>query len=73
MLVPASADDQALEDFAVAILAVVFVVLGASFIYAKFINKADDEFDSADVKERLTTTTVHDNGLLEFVLIFDRA
>lgn len=98
------------------------LVLAASFIYAKVINKADDEFDTSDVKDRLTTATgdltlhgvaksvtflveatfqsgqvgvlgqipivfadydipnpsnarisTEDNGLLEFVLIFDRA
>lgn len=46
------------KKFVVAIFAIVFVVLAVSFIYAKFINKADDEFDSSDVKDRLTTTTV---------------
>ena len=38
---------------AVAVLAVIGV--GASFIYAKFINKADAEFNTGDVKDRLTS------------------
>jgi polyisoprenoid-binding protein YceI len=46
------------KKFVVALAALVLVVLAASFIYAKFINKADDEFDTSDVKDRLTTTTV---------------
>ncbi len=41
----------------VALFALVVVVVAASFIYAKVINKADKEFDSGDVKDRLTTTT----------------
>jgi polyisoprenoid-binding protein YceI len=40
-----------------AVVAIAVVVVGGSFIYAKFINKADDEFDSGDVKELLTATT----------------
>ena len=45
------------KKIVVAVLALVFLVFAASFIYAKVINKADDEFDSGDVKDRLTTTT----------------
>lgn len=41
----------------VGILVLVIGVFAASFIYAKVINKADDEFDNSDVKDRLTTTT----------------
>ena len=40
------------------VIALAVLVVAGSFIYAKFINKADDEFDSGDVKDRLTTTTV---------------
>ena len=40
-----------------AVVALVLVVIAGSFIYAKFINKADDEFDSSDVKDLLTATT----------------
>jgi len=50
------------KKFVVVIAAVVFVVLAASFIYAKFINKADDEFDTSDVKDRLTTTIAESSG-----------
>ena len=42
----------------IGILALVVLVLAASFIYAKVINKADDEFDSSDVRDRLTPTTL---------------
>lgn len=38
-------------------VAVVIVVLGASFIYAKFINQADAEFDQGDVIDKLDATT----------------
>lgn len=48
------------KKFAVALLSLIMLVLAASFIYAKVINKADDEFDSNDVKDRLTTTTAGD-------------
>ncbi len=48
------------KKLVVAILALAVLVLAASFIYAKVINKADDEFDSNDVKDRLTTTTAGD-------------
>ncbi len=45
------------KKLVVVLISLVVLVLAASFIYAKFINKADDEFDSSDVKDRLTTTT----------------
>jgi len=41
---------------------VVTVVLAASFIYAKVLNQADDEFDSADVKDRLAASTTTGTG-----------
>jgi polyisoprenoid-binding protein YceI len=41
----------------VIVIALVAVAAGASFIYAKFINKADAEFDSRDVKDKLDATT----------------
>ncbi|MCE9623735.1 MAG: YceI family protein [Actinomycetia bacterium] len=44
------------KKFVVVLVSLVVLVLAASFIYAKVINKADDEFDSNDVKDRLTTT-----------------
>ena len=44
------------KKLVVVLLTLVVLVLAASFIYAKVINKADDEFDSNDVKDRLTTT-----------------
>ena len=44
------------KKIVIGVVTLVVVVVGASFIYAKFINKADDEFDSGDVKDRLTTT-----------------
>ncbi len=47
-----------LKKIVVVLMALALIVLAASFIYAKFINKADDEFDSSDVKDRLTTTTL---------------
>jgi polyisoprenoid-binding protein YceI len=40
-----------------AVVALVVVGVAGSFIYAKFINKADEEFDSGDVKELLDATT----------------
>jgi len=40
-----------------AVVAIVVVVIAGSFIYAKFINKADDEFDTGDVKDLLSATT----------------
>lgn len=46
-----------LKKIVVVLMALALVVIAASFIYAKVINKADDEFDSSDVKDRLTTTT----------------
>jgi len=41
------------KKFVAALVAVVVLVLGASFIYAKFINKADPEFNQSDVDRRL--------------------
>jgi len=40
-----------------AVVAIAIVVVAGSFIYAKFINKADDEFDTEDVKDLLNATT----------------
>lgn len=40
-----------------AVFAIAIVVVAGSFIYAKFINKADEEFDSGDVKDLLAATT----------------
>ena len=48
------------KKIVVAVLTLVALVLVASFIYAKVINKADDAFDANDVKDRLTTTTAGD-------------
>ncbi|MEQ1873784.1 MAG: YceI family protein [Ilumatobacteraceae bacterium] len=48
------------KKLVVVVLSLVVLVLAASFLYAKVINKADDEFDTSDVKDRLTTTTVSD-------------
>lgn len=45
------------KKLVVVLISLVVLVLAASFIYAKVINKADDEFDSSDVRDRLTTTT----------------
>ncbi len=44
----------------IGIVTLVVVILAASFIYAKFVNEADAEFDSNDVKDRLTTTIAGD-------------
>ncbi|MEQ1700048.1 MAG: YceI family protein [Ilumatobacteraceae bacterium] len=43
-----------------AVVCLALIVVAGSFIYAKFINKADEEFDSSDVKDRLTTTLAPD-------------
>lgn len=40
-----------------AVVALAIVVVAGSFIYAKFWNQADDEFDSSDVKDLLAATT----------------
>lgn len=48
------------KKLVVAVAALAIVVIGASFIYAKFVNQADEEFDSSDVKDRLTTTIAPD-------------
>ncbi|MGB8858215.1 MAG: YceI family protein [Ilumatobacteraceae bacterium] len=45
------------KKLVVAVIALVVVAVAGSFIYAKFVNKADDEFDTSDVKERLSATT----------------
>ena len=45
------------KKFVIAVVALIVVVVAGSFIYAKFINKADEEFDSGDVKELLDATT----------------
>ncbi len=44
------------KKLGVVLLSLMVLVAAASFIYAKVINKADDEFDSSDVRDRLTTT-----------------
>ncbi len=46
-----------LKKFVVVLMALALIVIAASFIYAKVINEADDEFDASDIKDRLTTTT----------------
>ena len=48
------------KKIAIAVGALVVLVLGASFIYAKVINKADPAFDQSDVDARLdaATTTI---------------
>lgn len=44
------------KKLVMAVVCVALIVVAASFIYAKFVNQADEEFDSSDVKDRLTTT-----------------
>lgn len=44
------------KKLVIAVVSLAVVVFAASFIYAKFWNQADEEFDSSDVKDRLTTT-----------------
>ncbi len=39
------------------VVAIAIVVVAGSFIYAKFINKPDDELNSGDVKDLLNATT----------------
>jgi polyisoprenoid-binding protein YceI len=46
-----------LKKIVIAVVALVVVIVGASFIYAKVINKADDAFDNKQVKDRLAATT----------------
>ena len=46
-----------LKKIVIAVVALVVVIVGGSFIYAKVINKADDAFDNQQVKERLAATT----------------
>lgn len=46
-----------LKKIVIAVVALVVVIVGASFIYAKVINRADDEFDNEQVKDRLAATT----------------
>lgn len=46
-----------LKTLIIAVVAIVVLVAAGSFIYAKFINKADKEFDTGDVKDLLTATT----------------
>lgn len=48
------------KKLVIAAVSLVVVVLAVSFIYAKFWNQADEEFDSSDVKDRLTTTIAPD-------------
>lgn len=43
-----------------AVVCLALIVVAGSFIYAKFVNQADEEFDSSDVKDRLTTTIAPD-------------
>jgi len=45
------------KKIAIALAALVVLVLGGSFIYAKVINKADPEFDQSDVDARLDAAT----------------
>ena len=45
------------KKLVIAVVALIVVVVAGSLIYAKFINKADEEFDSGDVKELLDATT----------------
>jgi len=49
-----------LKKIVIAVVALAVVVVAASFIYAKFFNKADKEFTTQDVKDRLTTTIATD-------------
>jgi len=44
------------KKLVVAVIGLGVVVVAASFIYAKVWNQADEEFDTGDVKDRLTTT-----------------
>ncbi|HQZ35824.1 MAG TPA: YceI family protein [Ilumatobacteraceae bacterium] len=46
-----------LKTLIIAVVAIAVVVVAVSFIYAKFWNKADDEFNTGDVKDLLTATT----------------
>lgn len=48
------------KKLVMAVVCLALIVVAGSFIYAKFINKADEEFDSSDVKDRLTTTVAPD-------------
>lgn len=48
------------KKIVIGVIALVVLVLGASFIYAKFINQAQEEFTGEDVKDRLTTTVAAD-------------
>jgi polyisoprenoid-binding protein YceI len=45
------------KKFALGLVVLVALVLGGSFIYAKFLNKADAEFDQTDVLQKLDATT----------------
>jgi len=45
-----------LKKILIALACLVVVVIAVSFIYAKFWNKAQKEFDTKEVKDRLTTT-----------------
>ncbi|MBI4884495.1 MAG: YceI family protein [Actinobacteria bacterium] len=46
-----------LKKIVIVVMSLAVLVLAASFIYAKFVNTSDAEFDSNDVRDRLTTTT----------------
>ena len=45
------------KKIAIAVAALVVLVVGGSFIYAKVINKADPEFGQSDVDARLDAAT----------------
>jgi polyisoprenoid-binding protein YceI len=45
------------KKIAGAVVALIVLAIGASFIYAKVINKADPEFDQADVNAKLDTAS----------------
>ncbi len=45
------------KKIVIGIVVLAVLVLGGSFIYAKFINQADDEFNNDDVLDRLNGTT----------------
>ncbi len=46
-----------LKTLIIAVVTIAVLVAAGSFIYAKFINKADKEFDTGDVKDLLAATT----------------
>ncbi len=46
-----------MKKLVTAVVAIIVLVVAGSFIYAKFINKADDELNSGDVEDLLNATT----------------